>query len=137
MIVETTRGREQGVALHAKIERLGVARLGRHRRSPLPEKVAYPLFVLGIADRLRVGDPQIDLERAIALAAELLGPASDAVGRRGQRAKPAHAAGVGDRRRESDRAGAGHGRLQDRDAQPEMPAKGFGALARALLLRHR
>src|SRR5436305_1657352 len=73
---------EQRVTLHREIERLGIARLGRHRRTPLPKEIAHPHLVPGIAHRLRIGDPQIDLERAIALAAELLGPGGDALGRR-------------------------------------------------------
>ena len=134
---DTRGGREQRIALLIEIERLRVACLGRHRRPPLPEKVANTGLVLAIARRFRIGDPQIDLEGAIALAAKLLRPGGHTVRRGCQRAQSAHAASIGDRRRQPDRAGARHRRLQNRDAQPEPPAKGFGALPRVLLLRHR
>ncbi len=118
MIDETTR----------EIERRRVAGLLSHRRAPLPEEIAHPLFVLGVAHRRRIGHPQIYLERAVALAAEFPGPGIDPVGGGHQRAKPAHAAGIGDRGGEPDRAGPGHRRHQDRHAQAKAPAEDFGTL---------
>ena len=83
MIDDTTRGAaaSSAAALRLEIERHRVARLGRHRRTPSAEKLAHQPLVLGIALRRRIGDPQIDLECAVALPAELLGPGGDAVGR--------------------------------------------------------
>jgi len=129
-------GGEDCLALRVEIEQWGVARLGGHRRAPLPEELADARLVLRIAHRRRVGDPQIDLERAVALAAELRDPFGDPVGRRRQRAEPAHAAGIGDGGGKRRRAGAGHRRLQDRHPQPEMPAEFDGALARAVSRCH-
>ncbi len=57
-----------------------------------------------------------------------------------KRAEPAHPAGIADRRGEAGRAGAGHRRHQDRDAQPKAAAKRGRALARAGFgadIRHR
>ena len=78
---DTRRRREQRRTLRIEIERLGVAQLGRHRRTPLPKKIPHLLLVLRLAHRFRVGHPQIDLEAAVALAAELACPAGDAVRR--------------------------------------------------------
>jgi hypothetical protein len=95
--------------------------------SPLPEELAHPRLVTRIADRWRIGDPQIGLEPAIAPAAECVGPRCYPAWVCQQRADRAHAAGVGDRDPQACRAGPGHRRHQDRDAQPIALAKLGGA----------
>ena len=126
------RGEQRG-ALRVEINGRRIARFGRDQRAPLAEKLAHSPLVLAVAQRRRIGDPQIDLEATVALPAELLRPGSDAVGRGHQRTHPAHPAGIGDRSSEVGWAGAGHRRHQDRHAQAKPAAKRGDALARAAI----
>jgi hypothetical protein len=77
----------------------------------LAEEVARPRFGRRVALWRRIGNPEIELEAAVALAAEIARPGFDAVGLRQQCAHAAHAAGIRDGGGECDGAGAGHRRL--------------------------
>jgi hypothetical protein len=71
---------EQRFALRGKVERRGIAGLRRHGRTPFRQKFPHLAFIFGIANRRRVGDPQVDLKSAIALVPELPDPIGDPVG---------------------------------------------------------
>jgi len=93
----------------------------------LREESARLGFFLRVAPRRRIGNPQIQLKRAVARGAKRGRPALDCFGRHEQRAASRKTAGVGDRDRERGRAGAGHRREQDRRAEREALAEALGA----------
>ena len=90
----------------------------------------------GVAARRRIGNPQVELERAVAAGAELRGPVDDGRRLHQQRAAGAEAAGIGDRDRQRRRAGTRHGREQDRRTEPETLAELPRAAARRCGLVH-
>ena len=52
----------------------------------MSQEFPHRALMVGIADRRRAGDPQVDLNLAIALVPKLSDPIGDPVGGRGQRA---------------------------------------------------
>src|SRR5690348_15147639 len=104
--------------------------LDRNGRAPFPQKFPNLALMLRIANRRRVGNPEVDLKPTIALVPELSGPVRDPVGGCGQGPEPAHAACICHRACEAGGAGAGHWRLQYWHPQAETSAEPGGALSR-------
>jgi hypothetical protein len=51
-----------GRTLRDEVERHGIADFRRHGRAPLSQEFTHLALMLGIANRTRVGDPQVDLK---------------------------------------------------------------------------
>jgi hypothetical protein len=58
---------EEGLALCLEVEKPHVAGFRRHRRSPAGQEVADPQLQFGVPCGRRIGNPNVELERAIAL----------------------------------------------------------------------
>ncbi len=120
-------GFDHRFALRREVLKLGIPRIGGDAGAPFAEKVAQPCLMRGIALRRRIGHPDVHLERAVGAGADLARPIADLVRRPQQRARRAHAAGLGHRDRQRRRTGAGHRRHQDRHLEIEAAAEGGGA----------
>src|SRR5579864_4572822 len=67
-------GLEQRLALRGEVWWPGITRVFCDHRPPLRKKLAHAFFVGRIADRGRVGNPEIELKSAIARGSHLIGP---------------------------------------------------------------
>ena len=90
-------GLDQGGALRFEIGRDAVAGVRRHLGPPGGEELADPCFVLRVAYGRRVGNPQVQLERAVARSADLSDPFTDVLRLHQERAAGAESARIGHR----------------------------------------
>ena len=121
------RGGQQRLALGREVGRCGVGGRGRYLRSKPSEEAANGRFMVRVAVRRRIGDPQIKLEGAVGLAAHAGRPGFDRLRRHQQRTAGAETPGIGDGGRQSRRRHARHRGEQNRQAQAETVAEGLGA----------
>ncbi len=120
---------DQRLALRGEVGGRGVSRLRRNRRPPVRKKFPDHLFPSGRSLRGTLGDPEVDLESAVARGSHLIGPGNH-VGRRHQeRPAGAETTGVGNGNRESRRACTSHGRQKHRHAHIKSAAELTGTIA--------
>lgn len=112
-----------GPASGLEIGRSRVGRLYRDRRAPRRKKISDACFCGRIARGWRVRDPEVQLERPVALRSKFRHPVADPFGARQEGAHRAHTARVCRGDCQAGRTRPGHRGFQHGQLQAVAPAK--------------